>query len=136
MTELGRIAIGIGCKKDCTAEEIIELVYFALEKAEILISEVAIMATAWVKNGAENVLHAAEALDLPLLVIPQEKCASVANLAQTISKKVVALHAIPSVAETAALAAAGKNPRIILPRINSSAATCAIAGSGVVEGNL
>ncbi len=126
-----RIAIGIGCRKNCTADEIIELVHNALERADVAISEVAVLATAWVKEGAENVMHAAEAMDLPLLVIPQEKCEAVANLAQTISQKVVAIHAIPSVAETAALAAAGKNPRLILPRINSSSASCAIAVSGI-----
>lgn len=123
-----RIAVGVGCRLGCSVDEIIELVHVALEKADIAISEVAVLATAWVKEGAENVLHAADALDLPLLIIPQEKCEAVASLAQTISEKVVALHAIPSVAETAALAAAGRNAALILPRINSAAATCAIAG--------
>ena len=125
-----RVAIGIGCRKACTADEIIELVHSALEKAELTISEVSVLATAWVKEGAENVMHAAEAMDLPLLIIPKEKCEAVADLAQTISAKVVSLHAIPSVAETAALATAGKNPKLLLPRINSASATCAIAISG------
>ncbi|MEQ1789223.1 MAG: cobalamin biosynthesis protein [Rickettsiales bacterium] len=124
---IGRITIGVGCRKECSAEEIIELVHEALEKSDITISEVAVLATAWVKEGAEPIIHAAEALDLPLVVISQEKCEEMTNLAETISQKVVDLFAIPSVAEVAALATAGKNPRLICARINSAAATCAIA---------
>lgn len=122
-----RVAIGIGCRKECFPAEIIELVHEALEKSDLTISEVSVLATAWAKDKAESIIHAAEALDLPLVVIPHEKCVDVANLAQTVSQKVVELFAIPSVAEVAALAAAGKNPRLVCPRINSAAATCAIA---------
>lgn len=122
-----RMAIGIGCRKDCSADEIIELVHKALEQSDVTISEINIMATAWMKEGAEPVMHAAEALDLPLVVIPQARCDEVANLAQTVSQKVVELFAVPSVAEVAALAAAGKNPELVCRRVSSSAATCAIA---------
>lgn len=121
------VAIGIGCRKNCSADEIIELVHDALQKADMVISDVDIMATAWVKEGAENVQNAAEAMDLPLTIVPQKECDKIANLAQTISQKVVELYAIPSVAEVAALAMAGNNPKLILPRINSKQATCAIA---------
>ena len=122
-----RVAIGIGCRKECSAEEIIELVHQALEKSDVLISDVAVLATAWAKDKAESIIHAAEALDLPLVVIPQEKCVDMSHLAETISQKVVELFAVPSIAEVAALAAAGKNPKLICARINSPAATCAIA---------
>ncbi len=122
-----RIAIGIGCRKECYVSEIIELVHEALEKTDITISDVGIMATSWAKEGAEVIIHTADALDLPLVVISKEKCEEMSGLAETISEKVVELFAIPSVAEVSALAAAGKNPRLICPRISSSAATCAIA---------
>ena len=121
------IAIGIGCKRNCSVDEIIELIHTALEKADIVISEVDIMATAWVKEGAENVQNAAEAMDLPLIFVPKKECDKIANLAQTISQKVVELYSIPSVAEVSALAVTGNNPKLILPRINSNNATCAIA---------
>lgn len=122
-----RMAIGIGCRKDCSADEIIELVHKALEQSGVTISEINLMATAWMKEGAEPVMHAAEALDLPLVVIPQARCDEVANLAQTVSQKVVELFAVPSVAEVAALAAAGKNPELVCRRVSSPTATCAIA---------
>lgn len=122
-----RVAIGVGCRKECSAEEIIELVHQALEKSDVAISDVAVLATAWAKDKAESIMYAAEALDLPLVVIPQEKCVDMSNLAETVSQKVVELFAVPSIAEVAALAAAGKNPKLICARINSSSATCAIA---------
>ncbi len=121
------IAIGIGCRKECFVGEIIELIHDALEKADITISDVKTLATAWVKEGAEAIEHAAEALDLPLIVIPKEKCDEVSGLAETVSEKVVELFAIPSVAEVSALAAAGKKPHLICTRISSQTATCAIA---------
>ncbi len=122
-----RVAIGVGCRKQCSAEEIIELVHKALEKSDVTISDINLMATAWVKEGAEPIIHAAEALDLPLVVIPQTRCDEVANLAQTVSQKVVELFSVPSVAEVSALAAVGKNPKLICTRISSAAASCAIA---------
>ena len=129
MTGFGRIAVGVGCHRDCSTEEIIELVYASLEKTNVNISDVSVLATAWMKDDAENVMQAAEAMVLPLIVVSQEKCAAMAEFAETISQKVISMYAIPSVAEVAALAAAGKNSKLILPRTKSANATCAIAGS-------
>ncbi len=122
-----RIVIGVGCRKECFASEIIELVHVAMEKSNITISDVEIMSTAWVKEGALPIIHAAEALDLPLVVIPKERCEAMINLAETVSEKVVELFAVPSIAEVAALAAAGKNPKLLCARVSSQSVTCAIA---------
>ncbi len=122
-----RVAIGIGCRKECYVSEIIELIHLALEKSDVTISEVAVLATIWAKEGADSIVNAADALDVPLVVISKTKCEEVAGLVETISEKVVELFAVPSVAEIAALAAAGKNPQLICSRIISPSASCAIA---------
>jgi cobalt-precorrin 5A hydrolase len=122
-----RIAIGVGCRKDCYVAEIIELVHVVLEKSNLTISDIGVMATGWMKEDAEVIIHAAEALDLPLMIIPKEKCDAMSGLAETKSEKVIELFAIPSVAEVAALAAVGKNARLICPRISSALASCAVA---------
>lgn len=122
-----RMAIGIGCRKDCSVAEIIELVHTALGKSGVVIADVAIMSTAWMKEGAEAIVNAADAMDIPLVIIPKEKCEEISGSVQTISQKVVELFSVPSVAEAAALAAVGKGARLICPRINSVSATCAIA---------
>ena len=125
-----RIAIGIGCRKDCYVSEIIELVHVALNKCDITITDVSVMATPWSKDEAEAVMHAADALDIPLLIIPKEKCDEISGLAETKGEKVVELFAIPADCEVAALAAVGKNAKLICPRITSPTASCAVAMSG------
>ncbi len=125
--QVKRIAIGIGCRKDCYIAEIIDLVHEAMDKCDITISDVAVMATAWMKEGAEVIANTAEALDLPLVIIPKERCDEMSGLTETKSEKVVELFAIPSVAEAAALAAAGRDPKLICARVSSPSATCAIA---------
>jgi len=49
---------------------------------------------------------------------------------ETRSERVLALAGVPSVAEAAALAAAGPASRLISPRLVVGAATCALAASG------
>jgi cobalt-precorrin 5A hydrolase len=51
----------------------------------------------------------------------------------TRSDRVVALTGVPSLAEAAALAAAGPSSRLIAPRLVVGAATCALASSGAVQ---
>lgn len=123
----GRVVVSISCRNQCYVGEIIELVHTALEKSNITISDVSIIATPWVKEGAEPVIHTAEALDFPLVVIPKERCEEIANLAHDAAQKVVELFAVPAVVEVAALAAAGKNPRLLCARVTSGGASCAIA---------
>ena len=50
--------------------------------------------------------------------------------AETRSARVLALTGVPSIAEAAALAAAGPAARLILPRIKLGPATCALAVAG------
>jgi cobalt-precorrin 5A hydrolase len=50
--------------------------------------------------------------------------------AQTRSLRVLALTGLPSVAEAAALAAAGPRARLIVPRVSAATATCALAVAG------
>lgn len=124
-----RIAIGIGCRKDCYVAEIIELVHVALNKCDITISDVSVMAAAWTKEEAEAIFHAADALDIPLLIIPKEKCDEISGLSETKGEKVVELLAIPADCEVAALAAVGKNAKLICSRITLPTASCAVAMS-------
>jgi cobalt-precorrin 5A hydrolase len=43
------------------------------------------------------------------------------------SKRVFLLKGVPSIAETAAIAAAGRNARLLTKRVSNREATCAIA---------
>ena len=67
---------------------------------------------------------------IQLVLIPQEALEAVA--AQTVSRSIHALKAmnVPSVAEAAALAAAGQGARLLVPKVVEGSVTCALA-----EGN-
>jgi cobalt-precorrin 5A hydrolase len=64
---------------------------------------------------------------LQLVVIPQEALEAAA--AQTVSRSVHALRTmnVPSVAEAAALAGAGRGARLLVPKVVEGSVTCALA---------
>lgn len=121
------LTLGIGCRKDCTSEEIITLVRALLAECNVETSDVATLATGWMKSGEVSIIRAASALQLPLRFLPRLEMEAVSSQALTASQHVTALHGIPSVAETAALASAGKQARLLRPRMVSRAAACALA---------
>ncbi|MBP0574469.1 cobalamin biosynthesis protein, partial [Mycobacterium tuberculosis] len=71
--------------------------------------------------------EAAAALGLPLVFLPEAALAAAAPGAVTRSERVVALFGVPSIAETAALAAAGPNARLVVPRRIVGPVTVAVA---------
>ena len=79
-------------------------------------------------KAEEAGLHeAASRLNRPLRLIAAEKLAELAPLCPTRSMAAWRAYGIASIAESAALAAAGPGGRLILPRITSARATCALA---------
>lgn len=79
------------------------------------------------KQSEPGIAAAAARLALPLVYLPRAALEAAAPGAQTRSERVVALFGVPSVAETAALAGAGPGATLIVPRMASGGATCAIA---------
>lgn len=122
-----KITLGIGCRKHCSADEIVTLIRSALKECGMAVSDVSVIASAWMKADEGGIARAAATLGLPLVFISKSYLEAVADLALTRSEHVMSLHGVPSVAETSALAAAGKNPRLIRPRQVSAQAACAIA---------
>jgi cobalt-precorrin 5A hydrolase len=128
------IALGIGCRRDTSADLIEAVIAQALTAARLAAGDVAVIATAADKMREPGVIEAAKRLDRPLRGIAENDLTAVAGLAVTRSDRVQRLKGVPSVAETAALAAAGRNARLILPRLANTSATCALAeGEGAAE---
>ncbi len=128
------IALGIGCRRDASVEEVEAVIVQALTAARLTAADVGVIATISGKMDEPGVIEAAKRLGRPLLGIPNDAIASVADLAVTRSDRVHRLKGVPSVAETAALAAAGRNARLILARMANASATCAMAeGEGAAE---
>ncbi len=120
------IAIGVGCRKDCPADDILALVRDAL--AALPGSTPEAMFTMAEKRGEPGLAAAAAALGLPLVFLQRAALRLVAGDARSRSARVETLFGLPGVAETAALAGAGPGAVLLLPRRAGPRATCAIAG--------
>jgi cobalt-precorrin 5A hydrolase len=121
------IVAGLGCRKGCDADEIVALIEAAVKKARIAKCRFTALATPTFKADEAGLRAAAERLALPLLLIDADAIRSAEPRCKTHSDAVLEATGFSSVAEAAALAAAGPASRLVLPRISSARATCALA---------
>ncbi len=118
------IAIGIGCRRGVTADAI----RFAINTAVATLPEFPqVIASAWFKQDEAGLAAAADHLGLPLRLVTRADMEAAAARASTISQHAQRRVGLSSVAEAAALAAAGSASRLILPRFILGDVTCAVA---------
>ncbi len=121
------IAVGLGFRRACTAGTLVALVRRALAATGAPPQDLVV---ATVAEKDRPVLHEAAAiLGLPVRILSKEAMSDVEDRLTVRSDRVQACLGIPSVAEAAALTAAGPGARLILPRIATADATCAVAAS-------
>jgi cobalt-precorrin 5A hydrolase len=120
---------GIGCRRGATAGEIRAAVAAALRCHGV--DRLTALATAEAKRSEEGISLAAREMGLPLVHVDPAMLAWAAERAMTRSARVESLLGIPSLAETAALAAAGPASRLCGPRLALGPVTCAIAVEGL-----
>jgi cobalt-precorrin 5A hydrolase len=118
---------GIGCRKGAVADAVSEALAAALARCGIEPSSIDALATAYSKSDEPGIVTAARLLGVPLICVPEKDMKLAADRAVTRSARVLALKGVPSVAETAALAAAGASSRLLAPRFATPTVTCAIA---------
>ncbi len=123
------IAAGIGCKRGAPASDIEAAIRAALVRANIGADALDVIATIEAKSGEVGIRTAAERLGLSLIIVPELELAAAGDRIQTRSERVMAVAGVGSVAEAAALAAAGPAGRLIVPRLVLGVATCALAAS-------
>lgn len=129
------IALGIGCRRNASVDDIERLIAEALAAAALEAESIGVVATERTKAEEPGIIEAARRLGCPLMGIVANELAHVSHGAVTNSDRVQRLKGVPSIAETAALAAAGAHARLILPRIANATATCALAeGDGKAAG--
>ncbi|WP_342154038.1 cobalamin biosynthesis protein [Methylorubrum sp. SB2] len=129
MTDRVRLVAGIGFRHAATVEEIVDLIGRALAEAEFAPDALAAIATAADRAGEDVCRAAAAAFGLKPVAVSPDALAAVDAGVVTRSARIAASRGVGSVAEAAALAAAGPNARLLLPRIASAGATCALAAS-------
>ncbi len=119
------IVVGVGFRLGTTAEEIAALVRqaMALHGAE----RIDLLATEAGKAGEPGLQEAAQRLSVALAACAAADLQRVTDRLLTRSARVQEATGLPSIAEAAALVAAGRNGRLLGPRLASARVTCAIA---------
>jgi cobalt-precorrin 5A hydrolase len=118
---------GLGCRAGATAESVAEAFAAALERFGVARADVDALATESAKSREAGLLAFSAALGLPLIFVGASEMRAAAAGTVTTSERVIALKGVPSVAETVALAAAGRAARLLGPRVATATVTCAIA---------
>ena len=118
---------GIGCRNGASTDAVAEALAAALDRCGVARGQIDALATDSAKSHENGIVAVAQALAIPLIFIGASEMTKAAGNAMTSSPRVVALKGVPSVAETVALAAAGRLARLLGPRVATATVTCAIA---------
>jgi cobalt-precorrin 5A hydrolase len=128
------IAAGVGCRCGASAPDIEAAIRAALARANIAADALDVIATIEAKRTEPGILAAAETFGVSVVIVAEHELALAGDRVETHSDRVLTLTGVGSVAEAAALAAAGPSARLITPRLAIGAATCAIAASALPSG--
>ncbi|HML08648.1 MAG TPA: cobalamin biosynthesis protein [Xanthobacteraceae bacterium] len=121
------IVAGVGCRQGAPAPDIEAAIRAALARANIAVDALGAVATIVAKRSEVGIQAAAARLGVAVILVSEADIKAASERAATRSERVLALMGVPSVAETAALAAAGPSARLLGPRLAVGAATCALA---------
>jgi precorrin-2 C20-methyltransferase len=127
------LAVGVGCERNAEPEELVALVEASLAAQGLAQASVACVASIDVKMDEPAVHAAAAALAVPARYFTagelERETPRLANPSDTVFRA-VGCH---GVAEAAALAIAGTDATLIMPKQRSARATCAIARATAVD---
>jgi cobalt-precorrin 5A hydrolase len=123
------IVAGVGCRRGAPAVDIETAIRSALARAGIPADALNAVATVAAKGAEAGIKAAAEKLGVAVVIVPEAELQAASERAATRSERVLALMGVPSVAEAAALAAAGPSARLLSPRLVIGTATCALAAA-------
>ena len=121
------IVAGIGCRRGAATAAIEQSIEAALAECRMDRSVLDALATASEKGEEPGLRDAANRLSLPLILVSEPQLVLAADRALSVSQRVLDLKGVPSIAETAALATAGRNARLLAARVSNREASCAIA---------
>ena len=120
------IVAGIGCRRGTAAEEIEAALALALGRLGWTTDRLDAIASLAEKTEETGLQTAAARLALPLIGVPKAALLEVTDRIAKVSARAEAAYGVPSVAEAAALAAAGEGACLLVPRVATATATCAI----------
>jgi len=118
--------LGVGCRQGCTVDELAELALAVLREADCAVAALTGLATVDTRLEAPAVQALAQRWQLPLLGFPADQLARQTGVSAP-SSAVLQHTGSPSVAEAAALLAAGSGAQLRVSKRKSAAATAALA---------
>ncbi len=122
------IVVGLGARKDSSADSIIEAVDAALEKVHIPLANVNRFATVDIKRTSKPMVDAVERLGAPLEFLSVDALRSLSHKDLSPDSAMVQEKiGVGGVCERAALLVAGKNSKLILKKTKLNGVTVAIA---------
>lgn len=124
-----RHVLGVGCARGCDPAELWELAQASLAQAGVAQGAVAAVATLDLKADEAAMNALAARLDVPLRLFTAAELEAQADRLATPSDVVFAEVGCHGVSEGAALAVAGPDAQLVLPKSKTANATCAIARS-------
>jgi cobalt-precorrin 5A hydrolase / precorrin-3B C17-methyltransferase len=124
------LALGIGCERGCSAEEIAALAYATLAEAGLVPGAIVAVASIELKRAEPGILALASALEVPARFFPAERLLAETEHLTERSEATFRATGCWGVAEAAALAACGSERVLLVPKRRSRRATCAVAQAG------
>jgi len=121
------IVAGIGCRKAILAAQVESAIEAALRHNQIEGHRLDVIAVPAVKGREAGIVAAAAARGVLLVLIAQDALEEADLRTLTRSARSMDTLNVQSVAEAAALAAAGPNSRLLAPRLAIGPVTCALA---------
>jgi cobalt-precorrin 5A hydrolase len=121
------IVAGVGCRKAISAAQVGSAIDAALLHSRLEGSEISLIAVPAVKGAEAGIVAAAAARGVLLVLIAQDALEAADARTLTRSARSMDTLNVHSVAEAAALAAAGPGARLLAPRIAVGPVTCALA---------
>ena len=121
------IVAGVGCRKAISAAQVESAIEAALQYNRLAAHRLERIAVPAVKGAEAGIVAAAAARGVPLVLIAQNALEAADLRTLTRSARSMDTLNVHSVAEAAALAAAGPNARLLAPRVAVGPVTCALA---------
>lgn len=125
----GKLVLGLGCERHTAPEEVIALAERALADAGAGGGDLALIVSLDARSAEPAIHAAARHFAVPIRFFDAAALEAEADRLQNPSEVVFAHTGCHGVAEGAALAGAGPDAVLIVPKIRSARATAAIAGA-------
>jgi cobalt-precorrin 5A hydrolase len=125
----GRLVAGLGLRPGTSEADILACLDQALSLAGLAGAATPRFATLASRAAEAGIVAAAANRSAELVAVPDEALKGFEAACATRSTRIASLYGVGSVAEAAALAAAGPGGTLVQPRIATARVTCALARS-------